>query len=71
MTLELIPIPCLTDNYAWLWHDTATDTVVVVDVPEAAPVLKVLSNRRWQLHHILITHHHADHIAGVEGGCGR
>lgn len=66
MTLELTPIPCLTDNYAWLWHDTATDTVVVVDVPEAAPVLKVLSDRRWQLHHILITHHHADHVAGVE-----
>ncbi len=66
MTLELTPIPCLTDNYAWLWHDTATDTVVVVDVPEAAPVLKVLTERRWQLHHILITHHHADHIAGVE-----
>jgi len=66
MTLELTPIPCLADNYAWLWHDTATDTVVVVDVPDPAPVMRVLAERSWRLHHILITHHHADHIAGVE-----
>ncbi|MFD2173603.1 hydroxyacylglutathione hydrolase [Rhodobacter lacus] len=66
MTLELLTIPCLTDNYAYLWHDTATDTTVAVDVPEAAPLMRVLAERDWQLHHILLTHHHNDHIAGAE-----
>ncbi|PTV96642.1 hydroxyacylglutathione hydrolase [Rhodobacter aestuarii] len=66
MTLELLTIPCLTDNYAYLWHDTATDTVVAVDVPDAVPLMRVLTERDWQLHHILLTHHHDDHIAGAE-----
>ncbi|SOC02932.1 hydroxyacylglutathione hydrolase [Rhodobacter maris] len=66
MTLELLTIPCLADNYAYLWHDTATDTTVAVDVPEAAPLMRVLAERDWQLHHILLTHHHNDHIAGAE-----
>ena len=66
MTLELLTIPCLADNYAYIWHDTATDTAVAVDVPEAAPLMRVLAARGWQLHHILLTHHHADHVAGAE-----
>ncbi|MBZ4023844.1 hydroxyacylglutathione hydrolase [Rhodobacter sp. TJ_12] len=66
MTLELLTIPCLTDNYAYLWRDTGTDTTVAVDVPEAAPLMRVLAERGWQLHHILLTHHHGDHIAGAE-----
>lgn len=66
MTIELLIIPCLADNYAYLWHDTATDTTVAVDVPEAAPLMRVLRERDWRLNHILITHHHGDHIAGVE-----
>lgn len=66
MTIELLIVPCLADNYAYLWHDTATDTTVAVDVPEAAPLMRVLGERGWQLHYILLTHHHGDHIAGAE-----
>lgn len=66
MTPELLAVPCLTDNYAWLWHDTATDTTVAIDVPEAAPLMRVLAEHGWQLHYILLTHHHGDHIAGAE-----
>ncbi|HEY0276541.1 MAG TPA: hydroxyacylglutathione hydrolase [Paenirhodobacter sp.] len=66
MTLELQIVPCLTDNYAWLIHDEATDTTAVIDVPDAAPVLDALRARNWKLNFILITHHHDDHIAGVE-----
>jgi len=66
MTIELLIIPCLADNYAYLWHDAAIDTTVAVDVPEAAPLMRVLAERDWRLNHILITHHHNDHIAGVE-----
>lgn len=66
MTLALTIVPCLTDNYAWLIHEEATDTTAVIDVPEVAPVLEALRERGWRLNHILITHHHDDHIAGVE-----
>lgn len=64
--LALITLPCLKDNYAYLLHDAATDTTAVVDVPDALPVLDALAVRGWKLNHILITHHHDDHIAGVE-----
>lgn len=66
MPLEIVTVPCLTDNYAYLAHDDATETTAVIDVPEALPVLNALRERGWRASHILITHHHNDHIAGVE-----
>lgn len=65
MPLELVTIPCLTDNYAYLIHDTDTGATAVVDVPDAAPILQALSGRGWRLTDIWLTHHHADHIQGV------
>lgn len=65
MPLDLVTIPCLKDNYAFLIHDAATGATAVIDVPEAAPILAELRRRNWSLTDILITHHHDDHIAGV------
>ncbi|MGL4319733.1 MAG: MBL fold metallo-hydrolase, partial [Paracoccaceae bacterium] len=65
MALELITIPCLTDNYAYLIHNAATGETALIDVPEAAPILAALAQKGWTLNHILITHHHDDHIQGV------
>ncbi|MEY3533878.1 MAG: hypothetical protein RI979_1902 [Pseudomonadota bacterium] len=66
MPLELVTLPCLADNYAYLIHDPATGATGVVDVPDAAPVLAELSRREWALSDIFLTHHHDDHIAGVK-----
>jgi hydroxyacylglutathione hydrolase len=66
MALELVTIPCLQDNYAYLVHDAASGQTACVDVPDAAPVLAALQDRGWRLADILITHHHADHIQGVD-----
>ncbi len=66
MPLEIITVPCLSDNYAYLAHDAATEATAVIDVPEATPILNALRARGWRASHILITHHHDDHIAGVE-----
>lgn len=66
MALEIVTIPCLTDNYAFLIHDNASGQTAVVDVPEHGPILAALKQRGWTLSHILITHHHHDHIGGVE-----
>lgn len=65
MPLELLTVPCLKDNYAYLIRDGETGTTAVVDVPEAGPILAALSDRGWRLTDILLTHHHWDHVDGV------
>ncbi|MEL6584635.1 MAG: hydroxyacylglutathione hydrolase [Pseudomonadota bacterium] len=65
MPLNIITIPCLSDNYAFLLEDTATGTIGLVDAPEAAPIIAALDERGWTLSTILLTHHHPDHIDGV------
>lgn len=66
MPLEIIILPCLKDNYAYLLHDPASGRTACVDVPEPGPILAALEARGWSLSDILITHHHWDHIDGVE-----
>ena len=66
MPLHLVTIPCLADNYAYLIHDGETGQTAVIDVPEPGPILAALSAHQWRLTDILITHHHDDHIQGVE-----
>jgi hydroxyacylglutathione hydrolase len=56
-------IPCLADNYAVLLREG--DTVVLIDAPEAGPIEAVLQKEGWRLTHILVTHKHDDHIAGI------
>ncbi|SFD12990.1 hydroxyacylglutathione hydrolase [Tropicimonas isoalkanivorans] len=66
MPLEIVTIPCRTDNYAYLLHDPVTGATAVVDVPEVGPIRKSLADRGWSLSDILITHHHTDHVEGVK-----
>lgn len=66
MPFMLHSVPCLDDNYAYLLHDEKTGATAVVDVPEAAPIEAALAQKGWRLSDILITHHHHDHIGGVE-----
>ncbi|MFG1461640.1 hydroxyacylglutathione hydrolase [Xanthobacter sp. DSM 24535] len=65
MSAEIRIIPCLSDNYAVLLHDPATEATAVIDAPEATPILEALDREGWHLTHILVTHHHADHVDGV------
>ncbi|WP_068115600.1 hydroxyacylglutathione hydrolase [Tropicimonas marinistellae] len=66
MPMEIATVPCRTDNYAYLLHDPSTGATAVVDVPDAAPVRDALAEKGWKLTDILITHHHSDHVDGVE-----
>ena len=65
MALELITVPCLADNYAFVLHDAGSGAVALVDAPEAAPVLVALAARGWGLAEIWLTHHHHDHTGAV------
>ena len=65
MTFEILTLPCLSDNYAYLAHDSASGQTLAVDVPDAAPIIAALAARGWTLSHVLLTHHHADHVQGL------
>jgi hydroxyacylglutathione hydrolase len=65
MALQLVTIPCLADNYAFLIRNADTGETALVDAPEAAPVKAALAARGWRLDHILITHFHDDHVQAV------
>ena len=65
MPYEILTIPCLADNYAFLLHDNDTGTTALIDAPEAAPVLAALRQKGWTLDMVLLTHHHWDHIDGL------
>lgn len=65
MPLDLVTIPCLSDNYAYLLHDAESGQTACVDVPDAAPILAALHGRGWKLADILLTHHHDDHTQGA------
>ena len=62
--MHITPIPCLTDNYAYIIHDDNSQTTGVVDPSEAKPIISFLEKENIKLNYILNTHHHFDHIGG-------
>jgi len=67
--VNIEPVACLSDNFAYLiWHD-GTRKALVVDPSEAAPVQQALQQRELELGAILCTHHHWDHVGGVKELC--
>jgi len=60
----IIPLPAFRDNYIWALHDGRH--AVVVDPGDAAPVERFLAKKGLQLAAILVTHHHADHVGGID-----
>lgn len=65
--IQIDALPAFNDNYIWLLQDAGSRHCAVVDPGDAAPVLAWLeSHPGWTLSDILITHHHFDHVGGVE-----
>ena len=62
--MQITPIPCLTDNYAYIINDSNSKTVGVVDPSDAKPIISFLNKKNLKLNFILNTHHHFDHIGG-------
>ncbi|WP_421547011.1 hydroxyacylglutathione hydrolase [Pseudomonas sp. QD4] len=65
--IQISALPAFTDNYIWLLQDQHHQRCAVVDPGDAAPVVAWLQQHPgWVLSDILITHHHHDHVGGVE-----
>ncbi|AZL69707.1 MULTISPECIES: hydroxyacylglutathione hydrolase [Pseudomonas] len=65
--IQIDALPAFSDNYIWLLQDTANRRCAVVDPGDAGPVQAWLdAHSGWVLTDILVTHHHHDHVGGVE-----
>ena len=65
--IQIDALPAFNDNYIWLLQEARSKRCAVVDPGDAAPVMAWLEARPdWTLSDILITHHHFDHVGGVE-----
>jgi hydroxyacylglutathione hydrolase len=62
--VRVVTVPCLKDNFAYLVIEG--DRAAVVDPGQADPVLAALAREGAQLAAIWLTHHHHDHVGGVE-----
>lgn len=60
--MEIIQLPALQDNYAYLVHDEASGKTAAIDTPSAEVLRKELTKRGWRLDAIFNTHHHRDHV---------
>jgi hydroxyacylglutathione hydrolase len=61
--LEIVPLPAFQDNYIWTLRSGAF--AAVVDPGEAGPVKEYLAREGLSLVAILATHHHPDHVGGI------
>jgi hydroxyacylglutathione hydrolase len=57
--------PCRDDNFGVLVQDPATGLTASIDAPDAAAIERALRRTGWTLTHILVTHHHGDHVEGI------
>ena len=64
-SFEIVPIACRRDNYAYAIVDRRAQSAWIVDPSEALPVRNWLDARGLKLTHILLTHHHHDHVDGI------
>jgi hydroxyacylglutathione hydrolase len=64
--MKIITLPCSFDNYAYLIVCEETGNAAVVDPAEFYPVFCEVEKRGITLRSVFCTHHHADHISGLE-----
>jgi hydroxyacylglutathione hydrolase len=62
--MRVVAVPCLADNFAYLVIEG--DKAAIVDPGEAKPVEEALAREGVTLVAIWLTHHHWDHVGGVE-----
>jgi hydroxyacylglutathione hydrolase len=69
--MHVVPVPCLSDNFAYLVFADDRRQALVVDPSEAGPVVAALAREGLELAGIFNTHHHWDHVGGNQELCRR
>jgi hydroxyacylglutathione hydrolase len=64
MPLLIEQFLCRSDNFGVLIHDTESGLTASIDAPEEEAIVLRLQEKGWKLDHILVTHHHRDHVEG-------
>ena len=62
----VLHVRAFDDNYIWVVRGRSADHAVLVDPGDAAPVLAELPRLGLTPAAILCTHHHGDHVGGIE-----
>jgi Zn-dependent hydrolases, including glyoxylases len=61
--LKISPINAFSDNYIWLIQTNEGNTLV--DPGNSKPIISTIDKLGNSIDDILITHHHYDHIGGL------
>ncbi len=64
--ITITPVPVFNDNYVWILGESGIRAVIAVDPGDAHPVCAFVEDHDLGLEAILVTHHHGDHVGGVE-----
>ena len=62
--LKISPINAFSDNYIWLIQTNEGNTLV--DPGDSKPIISTIDKLGITIDDILITHHHFDHVGGLE-----
>ncbi|HMK88430.1 MAG TPA: hydroxyacylglutathione hydrolase [Methylocystis sp.] len=66
MALTIHQFICLQDNFGLLLRDQRTGATASVDAPDGEAIAVEAKRLGWPLTHVLLTHHHLDHVEGVD-----
>lgn len=63
---QIHAVSAFTDNYIWLIQSAQNQHVLIVDPGDADPVIQFVEQHGLHPVAILVTHHHHDHVGGIQ-----
>ena len=64
--LKITPIPAFSDNYIWIIANTDNSEAFLVDPGDGKVALNALDAANLTIAGVLVTHHHPDHVGGLD-----
>lgn len=64
--MQVSMIKAFSDNYIWAISSKSSQALAIVDPGDADVCIQHIEQSNKQLRAILITHHHSDHVGGIE-----
>ncbi|NCF70949.1 MAG: hydroxyacylglutathione hydrolase, partial [Chlamydiales bacterium] len=64
--LKVYTVEALSDNYSYILYNDDSNEAIVIDAPDASPIMTALEKLNKKLSYLLITHHHHDHTQGIQ-----